>query len=154
MKKVKNLILVFLFALFISLNANSNTYKMNATYYMPGKGCGWVTASGDRIDINKLRNRQIRWVALSPDMFRNHGFKMGDVIEVISDKQEIAGFWVVKDKTAERHKNHIDFLFAGAAKFGTCKVQIRKKGKRKGQSKDETINDSIDYKVKKAFGLV
>lgn len=150
MKKVKNLILVFLFALFISLNANSNTYKMNATYYMPGKGCGWVTASGDRIDINKLKNRQIRWVALSPDMFRNHGFKMGDVIEVISDKQEIAGFWVVKDKTAERHKNHIDFLFAGAAKFGTCKVEIRKK-KSKGQVE---VSDSVDNKVKKAFGLI
>ena len=150
MKKVKNLILVFLFALFISLNANSNTYTMKATYYMPGKGCGWVTASGDRIDINKLRNRQIRWVALSPDMFRNHGFKMGDVIEVISDKQEIAGFWVVKDKTAERHKNHIDFLFAGAAKFGTCKVEIRKK-KSKGQVE---VSDSVDNKVKKAFGLI
>lgn len=150
MKKVRNLILVFLFALFISLNANSNTYKMNATYYMPGKGCGWVTASGDRIDINKLKNRQIRWVALSPDMFRNHGFKMGDVIEVISDKQEIAGFWVVKDKTAERHKNHIDFLFAGAAKFGTCKVEIRKK-KSKGQVE---VSDSVDNKVKKAFGLI
>ena len=150
MKKVKNLILVFLCALFISLNANSNTYTMKATYYMPGKGCGWVTASGDRIDINKLRNRQIRWVALSPDMFRNHGFKMGDVIEVISDKQEIAGFWVVKDKTAERHKNHIDFLFAGAAKFGTCKVEIRKK-KSKGQVE---VSDSVDNKVKKAFGLI
>ena len=150
MKKVKNLILVFLCALFISLNANSNTYTMKATYYMPGKGCGWVTASGDRIDINKLRNRQIRWVALSPDMFRIHGFKMGDVIEVISDKQEIAGFWVVKDKTAERHKNHIDFLFAGAAKFGTCKVEIRKK-KSKGQVE---VSDSVDNKVKKAFGLI
>lgn len=150
MKKVRNLILVFLCALFISLNANSNTYTMKATYYMPGKGCGWVTASGDRIDINKLRNRQIRWVALSPDMFRNHGFKMGDVIEVISDKQEIAGFWVVKDKTAERHKNHIDFLFAGAAKFGTCKVEIRKK-KSKGQVE---VSDSVDNKVKKAFGLI
>ena len=150
MRKVKNLILVFLCALFISLNANSNTYTMKATYYMPGKGCGWVTASGDRIDINKLRNRQIRWVALSPDMFRNHGFKMGDVIEVISDKQEIAGFWVVKDKTAERHKNHIDFLFAGAAKFGTCKVEIRKK-KSKGQVE---VSDSVDNKVKKAFGLI
>lgn len=150
MRKVKNLILVFLCALFISLNANSNTYTMKATYYMPGKGCGWVTASGDKIDINKLRNRQIKWVALSPDMFNKHGFKMGDVIEVISDKQEIAGFWVVKDKTAERHKNHIDFLFAGAAKFGTCKVEIRKK-KSKGQVE---VSDSVDNKVKKAFGLI
>lgn len=152
MRKVKNLILVFLFALFISLNANSNTYTMNATYYIPGKGCGWVTASGDRINYNKLKNFQIRWVALSPDMFRQHGFKMGDVIEVISDKKEIAGLWVVKDKTAEKHKKHIDFLFANHAKFGSCKVEIRKAGSNK--QIENKINDSIDNKVKKAFGLI
>ena len=152
MRKIKNLILVFLFALFISLNANSNTYKMNATYYIPGKGCGWVTASGDRINYNKLKNFQIRWVALSPDMFRQHGFKMGDVIEVISDQKEIAGLWVVKDKTAEKHKKHIDFLFANHAKFGSCKVEIRKAGSNK--QIENKINDSIDNKVKKAFGLI
>lgn len=152
MRKIKNLILVFLFALFISLNANSNTYKMNATYYIPGNGCGWVTASGDRINYNKLKNFQIRWVALSPDMFRQHGFKMGDVIEVISDHKEIAGLWIVKDKTAEKHKKHIDFLFANHAKFGSCKVEIRKKGSNK-QTQNK-INDSIDNKVKKAFGLI
>lgn len=153
MRKVKNLILVFLCALLISLNANSNTYTMKATYYMPGKGCGWVTASGDRINYNKLKNFQIRWVALSPDMFRQHGFKMGDVIEVISDQKEIAGLWVVKDKTAEKHKKHIDFLFANHAKFGSCKVEIRKKKGKKRQG-EEVVSDSIDNKVKKAFGLI
>ncbi len=150
MRKIKNLILVFLFALFISLNANSNTYKMNATYYIPGKGCGWVTASGDRINYNKLKNFQIRWVALSPDMFRDYGFKMGDVIEVITEHKEIAGLWVVKDKSASSNKKHIDFLFPGPAKFGTCKVEIRKK-KSKGQVE---VSDSVDNKVKKAFGLI
>ena len=131
MRKVKNFILVFLFALFISLNANSNTYTMRATYYIPGHGCGFTTASGDRIPLQKLKNYQIRWVALSPDMFREHGFKMGDVIEVITDNKEIAGLWIVKDKSAPSNKKHIDFLFPGPAKFGTCKVEIRKK-KSKG----------------------
>ena len=129
MIRVKSLILSFLFVLLISLNANSITYKMRATYYIPGHGCGWITASGDRIDIKKLKNFQIRWVALSPDMFRKHGFKLGDVIEVITDEKELAGEWIVKDKSAECNKNHIDFLFAKAAKFGTCKVEIRKKKK-------------------------
>jgi len=127
MIKTKNLILAFLFALLISVNANSITYKMRATYYIPGHGCGWVTASGDRIDFKKLKNFQIRWVALSPDMFRKHGFKMGDSIEVITSEKELAGEWVVKDKSAESNKNHIDFLFANHAKFGTCNVKIRKK---------------------------
>ncbi len=131
MKKVKNLILVFLCALFISLNANSNTYTMKATYYIPGKGCGWVTASGDRINYNKLKNFQIRWVALSPDMFNKHGFKIGDAIEVISDEKELSGLWIVKDKTSSRHTKHIDFLFASPAKFGSCKVEIRKKKGKK-----------------------
>lgn len=131
MRKVKNLILVFLCALFISLNANSNTYTMKATYYIPGKGCGWVTASGDRINYNKLKNFQIRWVALSPDMFNKHGFKLGDAIEVISDEKELSGLWIVKDKTSSRHTKHIDFLFASPAKFGSCKVEIRKKKGKK-----------------------
>ena len=153
MRKVKNLILVFLCALFISLNANSNTYTMKATYYMPGKGCGWVTASGDRINYNKLKNFQIRWVALSPDMFNKHGFKLGDVIEVITDEKELAGTWIVKDKSAPSNKNHIDFLFASPAKFGSCKVEIRKKKGKKRQD-EEVVSDSIDNKVKKAFGLI
>lgn len=127
MSRLRNFIFLFVFALFISLNANSNViYKMRATYYIPGHGCGWVTASGDRINYEKLKNFQIRWVALSPDMFRKHGFKIGDVIEVITDEKELAGLWIVKDKSASSNKNHIDFLFAKAPKFGTCKVEIRK----------------------------
>ena len=127
MSRLRNFILLFVFAMVISLNANSNViYKMRATYYIPGHGCGWVTASGDRINLGKLKNFQIRWVALSPDMFREHGFKIGDIVEVITDEKELAGFWVVKDKSAESNRKHIDFLFAKAAKFGTCKVEIRK----------------------------
>ena len=132
MKKFKNLILTFLFVLFISLNASSNTFKMKATYYIPGRsGAGWVTASGDRINYNKLKNFQIRWVALSPDMFNKHGFKIGDVIEVITEEKELVGIWIVKDKTSSRFTKRIDFLFAKDAKFGSCNVEIRKK-KTKG----------------------
>lgn len=151
MRRFKNLILTFLFVLFISLNASPNKIKMDATYYIPGQGgAGWVTASGDRINYNKLKNFQIRWVALSPDMFTKYGFKMGDVIEVFTEEKELVGIWIVKDKTASRFKKRIDFLFASHAKFGSCKVEIRKK-KSKGQ---ENLEDSIDSKVKKAFGLI
>lgn len=154
MRKVRNLILVFLCALFISLNANSNTYTMKATYYIPGRGgAGWVTASGDEINYNKLKNFQIRWVALSPDMFNKHGFKIGDVIEVITEEKELVGIWIVKDKTSSRFTKRIDFLFASPAKFGSCKVEIRKKKGKKRQG-EEVVSDSIDNKVKKAFGLI
>lgn len=152
MKKVKKLILTFLFVLFISLNASSNKITMDATYYIPGHGgAGWVTASGDRINYNKLKNFQIRWVALSPDMFNKYGFKLGDVIEVFTKEKELVGIWIVKDKTSARFKKRIDFLFATHAKFGSCKVEIRKK-KSKGQ--EDEIDNFIDNKVKKAFGLI
>lgn len=150
MKRFKNLILTILFVMFISLNASANKYTMNATWYKPGHGCGWVTASGDRINYNKLKNFQIRWVALSPDMFNKHGFKMGDVIEIESEYKELSGIWIVKDKTSPRLKNHIDFLFAQQPKtFGSGKVKMRKK-----KHNEEAVTDTVDYKVKKAFGLI
>ncbi len=62
------------------MSAVGQEFKLHATKYHPGQGgAGWVTASGDRINYDKLKNYQIRWVALSHDMFKQHGFKMGDL---------------------------------------------------------------------------
>ena len=72
---------LFLLALLIcSINA-SGQVTVTATKYHPGMGgAGWVTASGSRIDNNKLKNLEIKWVALSPDMFKKLGVKMGDEV--------------------------------------------------------------------------
>lgn len=111
-----------------------NEYKVKATYYWPGHGCGWITASGDRIDNSKLKNNHIRWVALSEDMFRLYGFKLGDIIIVESDFTELCGEWIVKDKMGkfnkkgERQNKRIDFLrHRSHKKFDTHSVRIRKK---------------------------
>lgn len=151
MKKFKRVILSILCVMLIGMSVNANTFTMRATWYKPGHGCGWVVAAGKRIDYNKLKKFQIRWVALSPEMFRKHGFKFGDVIVVESDEyEELCGEWTVMDKSGESGK-HIDFLFAQKPKkFGAGKVKIRKKKKQD----DMTVNDSIDLKVKKAFNLV
>ena len=90
----------------------------------------WVTASGDRINYDKLKNYQIRWVALSHDMFNQHGFRLGDVIIVESDSNPaINGEWVVKDKMGKRLRKRIDFLTPRGDKynFRNGAVTIRKK---------------------------
>ena len=87
------------------------TYTVSATKYHPGMGgAGWVTASGDRIDNAKLKKYEIRWVALSPDLF-NKGFRLGDTIEVSCDRvPKLNGKWVVKDRMGRRTHMKIDFL--------------------------------------------
>ena len=120
-------------AVVIAVSAMGQDYKLHATKYHPGQGgAGWVTASGDRINYDKLKNYQIRWVALSPDMFHKHGFKMGDVIIVESESTpSINGEWIVKDKMSPRLSKRIDFLTPRGDKynFRNGAVTIRKKKK-------------------------
>ncbi len=50
-------------AVVIAVSAVGQDFKLHATKYHPGQGgAGWVTASGDRINYDKLKNYQIRWV--------------------------------------------------------------------------------------------
>ena len=79
---------------------------------------------------------QIRWVALSHDMFKQHGFKMGDVIIVESESTPaINGEWVVKDKMGPRLRKRIDFLTPRGDKynFRNGAVTIRKKNADRAQ---------------------
>ena len=115
----------------ISLTLMGQQYTMHATKYHPGMGgAGWRTASGARIDNNKLRNYEIRWVALSRDMFNNHGFKMGDTIIVnCASVPELNGKWVVKDRMGTRRKQCIDFLLPKGDNYrftSPAKVTIEK----------------------------
>lgn len=85
------------------------------------------TACGARIDTVKLKNRELRWCALSRDLiydehrqklhdydttiFRGF-FRFGDtiVVESISSPQ-INGKWRLVDCMNARYKRSIDFLF-------------------------------------------
>lgn len=122
---------LFLLALLIcSINA-SGQVTVTATKYHPGMGgAGWVTASGSRIDNNKLRNYEIKWVALSHDLFKKLGVKMGDEVIIECSNEKLNGVWVVKDKMAPRLRNHIDILLPRGDNMNfhaPIKVQIRKK---------------------------
>lgn len=103
-----------------ALSALAQEFTMRATKYHPGTGgAGWVTASGSRIDGSKLRNYEIRWVALSRDMFDRHGFKLGDTINVTcKDVPKLNGKWVVKDRMGTRRPKHIDFLLPKGDNYG------------------------------------
>lgn len=119
----------------MAFNVSGNNFNLKATFYWPNHNCGNVTASGDRIDNNKLKNNSIKWVALSEDMFRLYGFKLGDIIIVESNvAKELCGEWVVKDKMGktnkkgEKQSKRIDFLRHRSHKrFDTHNVKIRKK---------------------------
>lgn len=103
----------------MALTVMSQSYTLSATKYHPGMGgAGWVTASGERIDNKKLKNYEIRWVALSHDMF-NKGFRMGDTIEVTCERvPKLNGKWVVKDKMGPRLRMKIDFLLPKGDNYG------------------------------------
>ncbi len=69
-------------------------------------------------------------------MFKQHGFKMGDVIIVESESTPaINGEWVVKDKMGPRLRKRIDFLTPRGDKynFRNGSVTIRKKKTEKTQ---------------------
>ena len=122
---------LFLLVLLIcSINA-SGQVTVTATKYHPGMGgAGWVTASGSRIDNNKLKNLEIRWIALSRDLFSKLDVKMGDEVIIECSNPNLNGVWIVKDKMGPRKRNHIDILLPRGDKTGftsPMKVQIRKK---------------------------
>ena len=93
-------------------------------------GAGWVTASGSRIDNNKLRNYEIKWIAVSHDMFQKLGVKMGDEVIIECANSLLNGVWKVMDKMAPRLRNRIDILLPKGDKMNfnaPMKVTIRKK---------------------------
>lgn len=122
---------LFLLLLLICSIGASGQVTVTATKYHPGMGgAGWVTASGSRIDNNKLRNYEIKWIALSPDMFSKLGVKMGDEVIIECANERLNGAWIVKDKMAKRLRNRIDILLPKGDRMNftsPIKVQIRKK---------------------------
>ena len=122
---------LFLLLLLICSIGASGQVTVTATKYHPGMGgAGWVTASGSRIDNNKLKNYEIKWVALSRDLFNKLGVKMGDEVIIECANKLLNGVWIVKDKMGPRMRNHIDILLPKGDKMnfhGPIKVQISKK---------------------------
>lgn len=106
MKKI-----LLLISLLIALSLQAQI-KVTATKYHPGRGgAGWYCASGDRIDNNKLKRYEIRWVALSPDLYGKLGVKINDKVMITCPTNpRLDGVWIVKDRMSKRLHNRIDLL--------------------------------------------
>jgi hypothetical protein len=78
-----------------------------------------VTASMAKIDMEKLRQGKLRWMALSRDLLKKHGgvISYGDTVTVFANDPDIDGQWVVVDTMNKRYSKRGDLLFANR-KFG------------------------------------
>ncbi len=125
MKKFKKVLTILVLALIINYSVNAQ-HVVRATKYYAGHNCGWVTADGSRINQERVNNGSDRWVALSPDMFKRYGYKLGDSIRVESDNPYLNGIWKVKDKMGPRKTKSIDFLMPRKSNYfnNPCKVTI------------------------------
>jgi 3D (Asp-Asp-Asp) domain-containing protein len=91
------------------------TYKMvKATYYQPLAGqCDaspLVTATGYKIDLIRLKNKEIRILAISRDLLKKYPYHS----EIyINSPDHLRGCWKVEDTMNKRFRNRIDFLSYG-----------------------------------------
>jgi hypothetical protein len=87
------------------------------TIYNPVRGqCDddpLVTASNRKIDLARLRNGDLRWMALSREMLSRWGgeLKYGDTLTVNAGDNAIDGEWIIQDTMAKRFSKHGDLLF-------------------------------------------
>lgn len=100
-----------------SINIINSIYiPVKASYYNPViSQCDdspLYTGSGSYIDTIKLKNKEIRWMALSYDLLVYFGgtIKYGDKLMVISDNPNLKGVWYAKDAMNNIYKHKIDFL--------------------------------------------
>ena len=87
------------------------------TIYHPSKSqCDsdpFVTASNKKINLKKLKEGSIRWMAISRDMLKRWGGKLnyGDTVELQAGDSSIDGTWIIQDTMNKRYKNRGDLLF-------------------------------------------
>lgn len=91
-------------------------HEVVGTFYNPTK---WqcdndplITADNSKIDLNKLKKGDIKWVALSRDLLKRWGgpFNYGDTLTVHHPNMNVRGKWIVHDSMNKRYRKRIDFL--------------------------------------------
>ena len=103
---------------------------VTATYYNPvPEQCNsnpLITASGRKIDLEKLRKEEIKWIAVSRDLLKT--YKYGDVVRITCEHDpSIDGDYVIADTMNERFENMIDLLWhpdkKGKGKWKNVQIQ-------------------------------
>lgn len=116
-----------------TLGIKKDLLYVSCTVYNPVKSQCWgdplITADGSKISISSLEKGEIRWIAVSRDLLRVHGFKLGDKVRLRCETEPgINGVWEIHDTMAPRWKKKIDLLQPyGKGLRGTwSNVQIEK----------------------------
>jgi len=74
-----------------------------------------TTADNSLIDLDKLKKKEIRWIALSRDLLARWGgpYDYGDSIYIHHPDKRIRGVWTVHDTMNARFTKRMDFLVSG-----------------------------------------
>lgn len=67
-----------------------------------------ITADMSVIDLEELKNRNIRWIAVSRDLLKT--YSLGDTVTIDSPNQRVNGEWVIHDVMNKRFTKRIDLL--------------------------------------------
>jgi len=117
-KTMKTIILLILFVF---------SQDVNWTIYNAAKGQTdsnpLETADGSIIDLKKLNEGKIKWIAISRDLKSKYPF--GTKVVITGCKYE--GVWEVRDVMNKRYSRTIDFLVPSNVKLGKGKCKISKK---------------------------
>lgn len=75
-----------------------------------------TTADNSKINKRKLKNGQLRWVAVSRDLKKK--YKYGDKLIIKSDDPSINGVYEIHDLMNSRYTNRVDILTDEGADMG------------------------------------
>jgi len=126
----KNLLIFLFLGIFFTTTASGQEIEVTLSIYNPTPGqCDkdhLITASGDKIDLKKLRAGQLNWIAFSRDLLKSGDWGYGDIVEVISDNKKIAGIYIIKDTMGKRWRKKVDILRDRSSGLtGVYKVRVR-----------------------------
>lgn len=106
-------------------------HQVTATIYHPvEEECDsdpLTTADGSKINLKKLKHGELNWIAMSQDLIGTR-YNYGDIIEIISEDEEINGLYEIHDTMNKRFTNRIDILtYPGRTRGkGKWNIKIRK----------------------------
>lgn len=93
--------------------------EVSATIYNPTRGqCGpqpLITADGSKIDLQKLEKRELKWIAISPDLKKVYplGTKVRLECDICCGSHKVkhfSGIYEIHDLMSPRWKKKIDLL--------------------------------------------
>ena len=124
MKKIF-ILLIIIFAVNLVLSAHRS---VTITVYNKGR----QTADGSIIPWQKVKNKTIRWCAISPNLLKKNGgpYEFGDTIHV-EGTGNLDGDYVIHDLTSKRHRNWIDLLVPPSIRHGRWKGKVTNHRRKK-----------------------